>query len=126
MPALLPRLRGDLDIMPSPVEDRPGLLLRDSMRYSDAVLIVPPSLIQCLECFDGEKTERDLHELLYRMTGDLRAGEAGDHLTAALTQSGFLEDETFLEMREAKYREFAAAPFRMPSHAGSAYPDNVE
>ena len=69
--------------MPSPVEDRPGLLLRDSLQYSDAVLIVPPELIQCLTCFDGEKTERDLHEMLYRMSGDLRAGELGDQLGAA-------------------------------------------
>jgi hypothetical protein len=119
---MLPRLRGDLDIMPSPVEDRPGLLLRDSLHYSDAVLIIPPELIQCLTCFDGEKTERDLHEMLYRMSGDLRAGEMGDQLAAALERSGFLEDETFEQLRDARHREFADAPVRMPLHAGSAYP----
>jgi hypothetical protein len=27
----LPRLRNDLDIMPSPVADRPGLLIRDAL-----------------------------------------------------------------------------------------------
>jgi len=124
VPATLPRLRNDLDIMPSPVEDRPGLLIRDSLHYSDSVLIIPPQLIQCLTCFDGQQTERDLHEMLYRMSGDLRAGEAGDQLAQALTRSGFLEDETFLELREARHREFAEAPMRMPSHAGSAYPDD--
>lgn len=126
MPSTLPRLRGDLDIMPSPVEDRPGLLLRDSLHYSDVVLIIPPELIQCLSCFDGEKTERDLHELLYRMSGDLRAGEMGDQLTLALTRSGFLEDETFQQLREARQREFAEAPARLPIHAGSAYPSDPE
>src|ERR1700679_4319577 len=123
---MLARLRGDIDIMPSPVEDRPGLLLRDSMRYSDTVLIVPPELIQCLNCFDGEKTERDLHELLYRMSGDLRAGEMGDQLATALTRSGFLEDETFQQLRDARHREFAEAPTRLPLHAGSAYPADPE
>ena len=39
----LPRLRMDLDFMPSPVEDRPGLLIRDSYGYSDAVMIIPPA-----------------------------------------------------------------------------------
>ena len=126
MPALLARLRGDLDIMPSPVDDRPGLLLRDSLHYSDAVLIVPPELIQCLTCFDGEKTERDLHEMLYRMSGDLRAGELGDQLGAALASSGFLEDETFAQLRDARHREFAEAPARLPAHAGSGYPDDAE
>jgi AmmeMemoRadiSam system protein B len=112
--------------MPSPVEDRPGLLLRDSLHYSDTVLIIPPELIQGLACFDGEKTERDLHEVLYRISGDLRAGEAGDQLTDALARSGFLEDETFAELREARHREFAEAAVRVPVHAGSAYPADSE
>ena len=110
--------------MPSPVEDRPGLLLRDSLRYSDTVLIVPPDLIQCLTFFDGEKTNRDLHDLLYRMSGDLRAGEVGDQLGAALSRAGFLEDENFVQLREARQREFAEAPVRLPAHAGSGYPDD--
>jgi len=58
MPERLPRLRVDLDFMPSPVADRPGLLIRDSLRYSDATLIVPPGLVQCLQLFDGEGTDR--------------------------------------------------------------------
>jgi len=111
--------------MPSPVEDRPGLLLRDSLRYSDTVLIVPPDLIQCLTCFDGEKTERDLHEMLYRMSGDLRAGDVGDQLSAVLARSGFLDDATFARLREARHREFADAPARVPAHAGSGYPDDA-
>jgi len=118
-------LRNDLDIMPSPVEDRPGLLLRDSLRYSDTILIIPPDLVQCLACFDGEKTVRDLHEMLYRMSGDLRAGEAGDQLTTALSRSGFLQDETFAQLRAERQREFAESPVRLPAHAGSGYPDDA-
>ncbi len=120
----LSRLRSDLDIMPSPVEDRPGLLLRDSLHYSDAVLIIPPQLIQCLTCFDGRQTGRDLHELLYRMSGgDLRAGEMGDHLADTLSRSGFLEDAAFAEMRQAAQKRFTESPVRLPAHAGSGYPD---
>ena len=33
--ARLPRLRGDLDLMPSPVAEQPGLLLRDPFRYTE-------------------------------------------------------------------------------------------
>jgi hypothetical protein len=111
--------------MPSPVEDRPGLMLRDSLHYSDTILIVPPEMVQCLTCFDGDHSERDLHEMLYRMTGDLRAGEAGDQLAGALARAGFLEDETFAQMREARERIFAEAPVRVPAHAGSGYPDDA-
>ena len=122
----MPRLRGDLDFMPSPVEDRPGLLIRDSRRYSDSVLIVPPGLVECLACFDGEQTQLDLRALLVEITGDLQVGAVEDQLIGALRESGFLEEETFFRMREAREQAFAEAPVREAAHVGSAYPENQE
>ena len=81
--------------MPSPVEDRPGLLIRDSFRYSDAVLIIPPPLVQCLACFDGQQTQLDLRAALVETTGELQVGEIEEQLIEVLTRSGFLEDEVF-------------------------------
>lgn len=126
MPAILPRLRNDLDIMPSPVEDRPGLLLRDSLRYSDTILIIPPELVPCLTFFDGEKTDRDLKDMLYRASGDLRAGDLGDQLGATLASAGFLDDENFAQLQDARRREFAEAEYRAPAHAGSGYPEEAD
>ena len=124
MSAPLPRLRHDLDFMPSPVDDQPGLLIRDSMRYSDAVLVFPPPVVPCLACFDGVRTELDLRAKLVELTGDLRSGVLVAQITDALRSSGFLEDETFAAMKESREREFADAAVREPSHAGSAYPEN--
>ena len=59
--------------MPSPVEESPGLLIRDSFRYSDAVLIVPPPLVQCLTCFDGQQTQLDLRAMLVEISGSFRS-----------------------------------------------------
>ncbi|HYI93977.1 MAG TPA: AmmeMemoRadiSam system protein B [Bryobacteraceae bacterium] len=120
----LPRLRMNLDFMPSPVEDRPGLLIRDSYGYSDAILIIPPELVQCLSCFDGEQSSLDLRELLVRMTGELDVGSLEGHLLNTLSSAGFLHDETYERMREQKRLEFSAAESRVASHAGSAYPDD--
>ncbi|HWE48879.1 MAG TPA: AmmeMemoRadiSam system protein B [Bryobacteraceae bacterium] len=126
MSALLPRLRYDLDAMPSPVEDRPGLLLRDSMHYSDAVLIIPPPLVECLNCFDGQHTELDLRAALVQITGDLQVGELERNLIDTLRQSGFLQDETFGAMKSEREREFAESLVRAPAHAGSGYPDTPD
>jgi MEMO1 family protein len=112
----------DLDFMPSPVEDRPGLLIRDPYHYSDATLIVPPPLVACLEYFDGEQTDLDLKQALVRMTGELDVAELQEHLTGALSEAGFLHDDTFHQLRDTRYSEFALAPEREPAHAGSAYP----
>ena len=43
--------------MPSPDPEHPGLLIRDQFRFSDAMLLIPPQLVPCLACFDGEQTE---------------------------------------------------------------------
>ncbi|HEV1283774.1 MAG TPA: AmmeMemoRadiSam system protein B, partial [Bryobacteraceae bacterium] len=92
---MLPRLRNNLDFLPSPVPDRPGLVIRDPFHYSDATLIVPPGLVSCLEFFDGEHSSLDLREYLVRATGDLEVGEIEHHLTETLSAAGFLEDEAF-------------------------------
>ncbi|MDP2998748.1 MAG: AmmeMemoRadiSam system protein B [Bryobacterales bacterium] len=126
MPDILPRLRMNLDFMPSPVADRPGLLIRDPFRYSDATLIVPPPLVQCLECFDGERTPGDLRELLFRLTGDLQIGELARHLTETLSEAGFLEDPNFERLRQEREDAFARGERREASQAGSGYPEEPE
>ena len=112
--------------MPSPSTDHPGLFIRDPYRFSDAMLIIPPVLVGCLECFDGTCTELDLRAALVRLTGDLSVGDIADHLTSTLSDAGFLEDETFAHLREDRMGEFAQSPIRVAAHAGAAYPASPE
>jgi AmmeMemoRadiSam system protein B len=120
---MLPRLRNNLDFLPSPVPDRPGLVIRDPFQYSDATLIVPPGLVSCLEFFDGEHSSLNLRAYLVRVTGELEVGEIEQHLLDALSTAGFLEDEAFERRKDQAEKAFAEAPVREPSHAGSGYPD---
>ena len=120
---MLPRLRTSLDFLPSPVPDKPGLIIRDPFQYSDATLIIPPGLIACLEFFDGEHSSLDLREYLVRATGELEVSEIEQHLLDTLSTAGFLEDEVFERRKEEAERAFAEAPIREPAHAGSGYPD---
>jgi AmmeMemoRadiSam system protein B len=120
---MLPRLRMSLDFMPSPFPDKPGLAIRDPFRFSDATLIVPPALIECLEFFDGEHSSLDLRAHLVRITGDLDAGQIEQNLSGALSDAGFLEDERFEQRRAETEKAFAEAQVRGPAHAGAGYPD---
>jgi len=115
-------LRRTLDVMPSPLCDRPGLLLRDPLGYTDALVVIPPPLVPCLALFDGRSTELDLRERLVGLTGQLEVGELLRHLVDTLDAGGFLENETFARARDARRAAFAAAPLRAPAHAGAAYP----
>ena len=123
---MLARLRTSLDFMPSPLEDRPGLVIRDPFHFSDATLIIPPALVGCLELFDGEHNGLDLRAYLVRLTGDLDVGDLEKHLLDALSGAGFLEDENFERRKADAEQAFAAAPVREPAHAGAGYPDQPQ
>ena len=112
--------------MPSPAADHPGLLIRDARHFTDAVLIVPPLLVECLACFDGEKTDLDLHAMLVRLTGDLQVSEIAASVVKTLSEAGFLDDDNFRRMEQERKQRFAAEPVRQPAHAGGAYPADAE
>ena len=109
--------------MPSPVRERPGLLIRDPHRFSDVTLIVPTALVEALRYFDGQLTELDLRQHLVRLIGSLDVGDVLQGLKDSLSKAGFLHDEEFARLRDERIRAFVEAPHRAPAHAGSAYPD---
>ena len=120
---MLARLRPTLDFMPSPVPDKPGLLIRDPFYFSDATLIIPPVLVESLTYFDGVHSSLDLREHLVRLTGDVDVGGLEQHLIDTLSEAGFLEDEKFFRLKEEAERTFASAPTRESVHAGTGYPE---
>jgi len=112
----------NLDFMPSPSPEHPGLFIRDPYKFTDAMLVIPPLLVECLGCFDGQATDLDLRQMLVRLTNDLQVGDTERHLVQTLSSAGFLEDEAFEGMRADRKREFAEKSVREPAHAGAAYP----
>src|SRR3982751_5483079 len=110
--------------MLSPDPDRPGLYIRDPYHYSDATLLVPPPLVQALECFDGQQTAVDLRAELVRITGEIQVGELEQHLFDSLNEAGFLENDRYRELKIQREKKFAAEPMREPAFAGAAYPES--
>jgi len=106
--ALAP-LRRDLEVMASPVADRPGLLIRDPFRYTDAVMIVPSPLAPCLALFDGRSTTLDLREALFRITGDLRVGRGGTVKATVSAQSVVVSGELVGDCHAAHRVEIEAS-----------------
>ncbi len=125
MSDLLPPLRRVLDIMPSPDTSRPGLVIRDPMRYTEAMLYVPRAWILGLQCLDGEHTELDVQEILTRARGTLVYSEEIRHFIGMLREHGFLESEEFHQLREQRERAFREGSERLAVHAGAAYPNSV-
>jgi MEMO1 family protein len=122
----LPRLRLGLEILHSPLPERPGLLFRDPFRYTEDILIIPPLLAAGLIFFDGESTLLDAQAYISKLAGELIPGEAIQSLVDALKKNGFLESEEFERMRAERHAEFAAQPRRLPAHSGTGYPEEAE
>jgi MEMO1 family protein len=127
MADLLARIRPDLEIVPSPIAERPGLLLRDPFRFSDVAMVVPPLLVRALGCFDGLHTRNQLRDVLLRLTNRaLDVEQMVDGLSTGLSTSGFLEDEVFWRLRSERHTRFAREPIRPAAFAGSGYPEDAD
>ncbi len=124
MSKVLAPLRPHLDLMPSPLPDTPGLVIRDPFRYAEAMLVLPPPLIPCLMLFDGDHDEGDLRVVLSRITDTLEVGDLARHLADTLSASGYLQDDVFERLRDERHSAFAAGQRREAVHAGSGYPDD--
>lgn len=124
MSKILPRLRPGLDIFPSPSAEHPGIVIRDSMRYSEAILLIPPIWVVALPCLDGQQTDLDLQAMLTRRTGQIAPSEAIASFVDALRSQGFLETEEFYAMRDKRQAEFRAAEVRESTHSEN-YPRDV-
>jgi hypothetical protein len=96
--------------MPSPLADRPGLMIRDPYRYSEAVIIVPPPLVECLQCFDGRQTDLDLRAILVQITGDLEVGDLEENLVEALRSAASWKTKRSPNSRKAARVCRSAAP----------------
>jgi AmmeMemoRadiSam system protein B len=118
----LPRLRFNLDFMPSPDPAKPGLFIRDPYHYSDATLLVPPPLVAALECFDGRQSTLDLRSELVRITGEIDVADLEKHLFDSLDEAGFLDNPRYRELKSKREGEFALEGRREANFAGSAYP----
>jgi len=122
LPTTLPRLRRDLDVMSSPVEDQPGLLIRDPYQYSGETLIIPTALVPLLRLLDGVRTSSELVRATAHAVGDHDADEVARGMIATLSEAGFLDDAAFADLRRRAHATFADAKTRAAAHAGSGYP----
>lgn len=126
MSAVLPALRPGLDAFPSPDSTQPGIVLRDPMGYSQAMLVIPAPWVPVLSCFDGHHTMVDCQALMASLCGEVVPSHLVQHLSDVLREQGFLDTPEFEQLRRTKEEEFRHAVVRSPSHAGSAYPEDPD
>lgn len=100
--------------------------LRDPMRLSDSVLLVPRPVLYLLSLMDGERSKEDLRREFLRATGQVLPVDQLDQMLGTLDEALFLDNERFAAVREGIVREFRDSETRPAIHAGRSYPDTPE
>ena len=115
-----PKLR-PVEAFPVEAGGKKGIALRDPAGFTDAVLVLPPLLLDIVSLFDGEHTVLDIQEMFMRRHGELLLTERLAEISRTLDEHGFLESESFAQRRAAIEARFRASRTRAAAHAGGAY-----
>jgi AmmeMemoRadiSam system protein B len=117
----LPRLR-PVEAFPVEHEGRRVIALRDPAGYTESIVMLPGPLLEIVSLFDGEHTLVDVQAAVMKRHGELITAAEIESVVASLDEHGFLESPRFAARQAAIEAEFRAAPSRVASHAGGAYP----
>ena len=107
MSEVLPRLRFNLDFMPSSDPER---------RACTFAILITTLMRHCWfrrrwcrrsSASTGSRSTLDLRSELVRITGEIQVGEIEKHLYDALDEAGFLENDRYRELRAKREAEFA-------------------
>ncbi|HKV37651.1 MAG TPA: AmmeMemoRadiSam system protein B [Blastocatellia bacterium] len=120
-----PSLR-PVDARPVSIQGQDMILLRDPLRLSDKVLVVPQPLGPALALCDGTREDAMAIAAAMAVRFGLKAGAALiEQMLGALDQACLLDNDHFAEAKAARLIEYRQAPFRLPALAGQSYPESA-
>jgi hypothetical protein len=112
-----PKLR-DVELLPV----REDLYaLRDPLRYTDKILLLPAAILGIIALLDGSRSPVEAQYEFTRRHGGTLPGAKVREIIQCLDENGFLESESFIEWRKKVDRDFSEAAIRAAAHAGSGY-----
>ncbi len=98
--------------------------LRDPLRMSDAILLVPRPVLYILSLLDGKHSVDDVRTEFARAAGQAIARERIDEILSTLDEALFLDNERFRAVQARIVREFHVSDLRPAIHAGLSYPSD--
>jgi AmmeMemoRadiSam system protein B len=122
-----PRLRSDLDIIPTHYQGERVFVVKDSLGLITQPVLLQREDIQFLQLFDGTKTVLDIQLLFMRQKGGLLV--SSDSIQRRLDQydSMFLLDsELYREAKNRMVENFSRLDIRKASLVGNSYPEAEE
>ncbi len=117
-----PKLRS-VEAFPAEADGKRLIGLRDPMRLSDKMVILPQPAFFIVSHFDGKHSFSDIKLAYTRQFSAILLQSDIDKIVADLDAAYFLESENFQTYYQQLVREFKEKPYREATHSGSAYPN---
>ncbi len=116
-----PKLR-NVNVQPFVYEGEPVFLIQDSLKLTNAVIVLPQVLGPLAMLCDGEQTLPEIKATLEAQYG-LRVPQTMiENLLEQFDRALLLDNETFYQARQQAIEEYRNSPFRQPAMAGPSYP----
>jgi AmmeMemoRadiSam system protein B len=119
----IPRLRGDLEIIPTSYQGAKAVLVRDFLGLIRDAVILQGDALWIVGLIDGKRTLRDIQLELVRMKGGVLVdAEVVGRVVQDLDFSYLLESARYLTAKKKTLADYLRLEVRPPSHAGVSYP----
>jgi len=121
--APIPKLRTDLEIVPTTYQGQPGYVVRDFLGLIQKPLFLQGDALNLLSLADGKRTVRDVQLLLVRGRGGVFvSAESIQEQFAELDRIFLLDSERYRERKHRLVEAYARLTVREAALAGQSYP----
>ncbi len=121
----VPRLRTDLEVIPTSYRGEKALLVRDHLGLIRDPVILQGDAMSLLGLIDGQRTLRDIQVEFVRLKRGMLV-DCGliERMVAELEASFLLQSRQYQKEKERLLEEYVRLEVREASHAGHSYPAN--
>lgn len=121
--APIPKMRTDLEIVPTTYQGQPGYIVRDLQGFIQKPLLLQGDALNLLSLADGKRTVREMQVLLVRGRGGVFVSvESIEKQFAELDRIFLLDSERYRERKRQLVDAYARLKVREAAHAGQSYP----
>ncbi len=119
----VPKLRKDIEFIPTTFEGRKGFLARDSLGLIPKPILLQGEALEFIGLIDGQRDVRDFQvELMRRKGGVFVSSEDVERLIEKLDSAYLLDSDKYLQQRQKIIHEYSQLQVRASSLAGHSYP----
>lgn len=123
----IPRLRTDIDVIPTRYEGERALLIRDSLGLIKAPIILRGVALQVISLIDGKKAVQDIQLELIRLRGGVFVSKTDVEALLNRLDAAFLIDSDRYRQEKGRIaEEYARLKVREAFLAGKSYPGEPE